>query len=110
MKVIITIILALAAIASAAPSPNADEGPLSARQSCSYSVFCNEDDEGEEPDPDTARCCAASGGSGDAFVRLAFSITLWHIAVIAVCLPDCLPACLRAYNGERESMLSVSWC
>ncbi|KAK0741428.1 hypothetical protein B0T18DRAFT_394024 [Schizothecium vesticola] len=69
MKAITTIILALAAVATAAPSPNADavDAPLSARQSCSYSVLCNEDDEGEEPDPDTARCCAASGGSGDAF-------------------------------------------
>jgi len=70
MKVITPLLLSLVTLASAFPSSGADSvgAPISARQACTYDILCNEDDEGEGPDPDTARCCALVGGSGDGSV------------------------------------------
>jgi len=70
MKVITPLLLSFVTLASAFPSPGANSvgAPISARQECTYDMLCNADDEGEGPDPDTARCCALVGGSGDASV------------------------------------------
>ncbi|KAK0726494.1 hypothetical protein B0T21DRAFT_413824 [Apiosordaria backusii] len=70
MKAITVLFLTFITVASAAPSANAGSAstPLSARQTCTYDILCNETDEGEDPDPDTARCCALVGGTGDAFL------------------------------------------
>lgn len=60
-----TVILALAALASATPRPNPDAGVAAflPRQECIYAVLCQDDKEGDDPDPDTAKCCTQVGGT-----------------------------------------------
>ncbi|KAK1760374.1 hypothetical protein QBC47DRAFT_396370 [Echria macrotheca] len=56
MRLIIALIFALAAGASAAPSPGLDN-----RQACVYECGCNSPD--DNPPPDTGSCCSSAGGS-----------------------------------------------
>ncbi|KAK4148796.1 hypothetical protein C8A00DRAFT_38620 [Chaetomidium leptoderma] len=65
MKVITALLLTIANLASAAPNPNGDSNLaiLSTRQTCIYSCNCQDDKEGDGPDPDTAPCCASVGGT-----------------------------------------------
>lgn len=84
MKAITPLLLTLVTLVSALPSPGADSvgAHFSARQECTYDILCNEDDEGEDPDPDTARCCALVGGSGDAFVGPLTFYKLYYLLYI----------------------------
>lgn len=71
MKSVTAILFTLAALASAAPNPNADANPalLATRQTCTYNCLCQEDDEGDETDPNTGPCCVAGTLTNDGTVR-----------------------------------------
>ncbi len=65
MKTITVLILTTAALALAAPNGAANPAILSTltgRQTCVYSCGCQDDQERDGPDPDTAPCCASVGG------------------------------------------------
>jgi hypothetical protein len=70
MKTLSTLLLAVAALAAAAPNAAGPE-VLDPRQTCVYSCGCQTDD-GSGIDPDTATCCANVGGSlgNDGTVRV----------------------------------------
>jgi hypothetical protein len=66
MKLVAALLLTIATLASAVPSPNADADAaavLSARQECVYGCGCQSDDPNQSVDPDTATCCASVGGT-----------------------------------------------
>lgn len=69
MKVFTALVLTIATLAAAAPSPNGEvnASTLDTRQNvpgCVYSCLCQLSGEGEpEVDPDTATCCSAVGGN-----------------------------------------------
>lgn len=65
MKAITAILLTIATLASAAPNVHDDANPatLADRQTCVYSCGCQDDQERDGPDPDTAPCCASVGGT-----------------------------------------------
>jgi hypothetical protein len=60
-----TVILTLAALALATPRPNPGAGlaTIPPRQECIYDVLCQDDKEGNAPDPDTTKCCSQVGGT-----------------------------------------------
>jgi hypothetical protein len=65
MKVFTAIILTIATLAAAAPSPNGDatDATLVTRQECVYSCGCQTQGDDSGVDPDTATCCSSVGGT-----------------------------------------------
>ncbi|KAL2131691.1 hypothetical protein VTI74DRAFT_4734 [Chaetomium olivicolor] len=65
MKTVAAVLLTTATVALAALNIDSDVNltVLASRQECVYSCGCQDNKEGEGPDPDTTPCCGAVDGS-----------------------------------------------